>query len=554
MDETYQQNGQPRPDQNSSSTKGLQLELSTRLVSGDLEALVQNAATDMLDIIVELNTDTAEPLPEIHAPLIERLEEFAEKLKDSKTGEPNLVLHSAKSKQTDRFIFATVSILFLRYAILVHSKMSGDKTPDPPKTDPLEPDLKDKAGVDELLTQKEIAKLVQELVRRCHRIWHDQEALKLDSDVNESNVTISADAALSVYSGNLGKGIVWALIDSGIDPHHEHFELHQNLDLSSERLLHIDLLGSDLTGYTLEELRELPEFDEAGHGTHVAATIAGELQSTGAAKGVLSRAVRQSNSMQEVEIQTTIHGPVRGVAPLCKLMALRVLDQSGKGRLSNVLVALAYIRRQNEGRARMKIHGVNLSVGFDYDASWYAAGASPLCREVDRLVASGVTVVTAAGNRGCATVLTTDKAGVKAAALSTITDPGNAHLAITVGSTHRRQPATFGVSFFSSKGPTADGRMKPDLVAPGERIASARAQPRDSHKSKQPRYEVRSGTSMAAPHVSGAVACLMSVRPEFIGNPAKVKERLCQTATDLGRERTFQGHGCVDVMALLSRR
>src|SRR4030095_2408973 len=57
----------------------------------------------------------------------------------------------------------------------------------------------------------------------------------------------------------------------------------------------------------------------------------------------------------------------------------------------------------------------------------------------------------------------------------TINDPGNAALAITVGATHRDMPHTYGVSYFSSKGPTGDGRLKPDLVAPGERIPSAAA-------------------------------------------------------------------------------
>ena len=54
----------------------------------------------------------------------------------------------------------------------------------------------------------------------------------------------------------------------------------------------------------------------------------------------------------------------------------------------------------------------------------------------------------------------------------TINDPGNAELAITVGSTHRDMPHIYGVSYFSSKGPTGDGRIKPDLVAPGEKIIS----------------------------------------------------------------------------------
>jgi hypothetical protein len=100
-------------------------------------------------------------------------------------------------------------------------------------------------------------------------------------------------------------------------------------------------------------------------------------------------------------------------------------------------------------------------------------------------------------------------------------------------------PHNYGVSYFSSRGPTGDGRSKPDLVAPGERIDSC---------SLDGYVETMDGTSMAAPHVSGAAALLMSRHRELIGHPRRVKDILCQTATDLGRERRFQGAGMVDVL------
>jgi serine protease AprX len=118
-------------------------------------------------------------------------------------------------------------------------------------------------------------------------------------------------------------------------------------------------------------------------------------------------------------------------------------------------------------------------------------------------------------------------------------------------------PHTYGVSYFSSKGPTGDGRLKPDLVAPGERITSAAAgkalasafpgaEPPDPARTAV--YVEDSGTSMAAPHVSGVVANFLSIRREFIGRPDEVKRIFCESATSLGRERYFQGHGLVDLM------
>ena len=123
-----------------------------------------------------------------------------------------------------------------------------------------------------------------------------------------------------------------------------------------------------------------------------------------------------------------------------------------------------------------------------------------------------------------------------------ITDPGNAEAAITVGSTHKISPYGYGVSYFSSRGPTGDGRAKPDILAPGEKILSALP---------GNRYGEMDGTSMAAPHVSGAAAILLARYPELVGRPALVKQILCKTAVDLGRERAFQGAGLVDVLHAL---
>ncbi len=120
-------------------------------------------------------------------------------------------------------------------------------------------------------------------------------------------------------------------------------------------------------------------------------------------------------------------------------------------------------------------------------------------------------------------------------------------------------PHTYGVSYFSSKGPTGDGRLKPDVVAPGERITSCAAGKFREKMNALPGatapgtacYIDNSGTSMAAPHVSGALAAFLSIRREFIGQPERVKEICLAAATPLGRERYFEGNGLFDLMRMI---
>jgi subtilisin family serine protease len=193
-----------------------------------------------------------------------------------------------------------------------------------------------------------------------------------------------------------------------------------------------------------------------------------------------------------------------------------------------------------------------MSVGYPFDAEWFACGQSPLCVEVNRLVRSGVVVVVAAGNTGYSWQQVDNEGTMSQSGLDlSINDPGNADLAITVGATHRESPHIYGVSYFSSKGPTGDGRPKPDLVAPGEKIVSCATGKGCEGIDAGPDaavYVEQSGTSQAAPHVSGAVAAFLSIRREFIGRPEQVKEIFLSTATDLKRDRNFQGAGLVDMI------
>jgi serine protease AprX len=252
------------------------------------------------------------------------------------------------------------------------------------------------------------------------------------------------------------------------------------------------------------------------HGTHVAGILGGRAGEGGDERG--------------------------GMCPDIGLYDFRILAPGLEDTEFAIIAALQFIRYLNERGSLKAIHGVNLSLSIPHDVRNFACGRTPICNECERLVDSGVVVVAAAGNHGYKNFQTAEGPFAGYAAFS-ITDPGNAESVITVGATHRFWPHTYGVSFFSSRGPTGDGRVKPDLVAPGERIHAP--------------YEVvggrgtwgdLDGTSMAAPHVSGAAAMLMSRYTELIEQPRRIKRLLCDSATDLGRERTFQGHGMLDVL------
>ncbi len=373
--------------------------------------------------------------------------------------------------------------------------------------------------------------------RAIFHIWPDFE---VSACINKSIATVKADAAQNSFSAS-GTGIVWAVLDSGVERNHPHFAKYKNFDVTEE--WHKDFTP-DGAG---------PFDDENGHGTHVAGIIAGEWRvppdaPAGTAKPVAVSRYRK-NDTDDIEYQQTELDGVSGMAPRCKLVSLRVLDGSGKGAVSNLIAAIDHVQEINGQGRRLLIHGVNMSLGYNFEPEWFACGQSPLCVEVDRLVRTGVVVVVAAGNTGYGTLKSTIGATSAGIAL-TINDPGNSDLAITVGSTHRDKPHVYGVSYFSSKGPTGDGRLKPDLVAPGEKIISCAtgALKEEGAKNQDCDYVETSGTSMAAPHVSGVIAAFLSVRGEFIGKAAQVKEIFVSTATDLRRDRYFQGAGLVDLM------
>jgi serine protease AprX len=374
--------------------------------------------------------------------------------------------------------------------------------------------------------------------RAIYHIWPD---FRIRALINKSVSTVKADAAHASFSA-FGDGIVWAVLDSGIDHSHPHFKLHENLVLGPP------LAAMDFTGEG--RLKQDPN----GHGTHVAGIIAGQMSNSNGSRrkrSLTSAYVRNRDEEGEIKYSEVKLDAIAGMAPKCKLVNMRVLDEEGGGDVSSLIEAIAKIQEVNGHGRRLLIHGVNISVGNDFDPEWFACGQSPLCVEVNRLVSSGVVVVVAAGNSGYGSLETKYTEVISAGMSLTVNDPGNAEQAITVGSTHKDMPHVYGVSYFSSKGPTGDGRAKPDIVAPGEKIiscAAGKAREKVREEVADCYYVEDSGTSMAAPHVSGVIAAFLSVRREFIGQPEKVKQIFLSTATDLKRERYFQGYGLVDLM------
>ncbi len=377
-----------------------------------------------------------------------------------------------------------------------------------------------------------------------NRVWPNFE---VTATIHRSVITTKADAAVRAFDAT-GDGIVWAVLDTGIDAKHKHFATYATLDLP--RML---APRSFVRGTTdADALR-----DANGHGTHVAGIIAGGQIATPRGRRIAAatwyRTAEGGTGVQRVELDR-----ISGMAPETKILPIKVLRDDRTGDLASLLEAIEYIQELNRWGRELNVHGVNLSLGYPFDPSWFATGLSPVCREVDRLVANGVCVVVSAGNTGYGAARDTVGREMRLGFGMTINDPGNAARAITVGSTSLK-PYSTGVSYFSSKGPTGDGRLKPDLVAPGERVVSAGAgellakaragvELKPGEKATDITYVEDSGTSMSAPHVSGVAAAFLSVHREFLGKPDEVKRVLMDSASDLGRDPTFQGRGLVDAM------
>ena len=358
------------------------------------------------------------------------------------------------------------------------------------------------------------------------RLWRDAGKRAL---LNQSRSVIQADAAQSAYRA-LGQKIGWAVLDTGIAAGHPHFYEKGKRDVvvaqwdCTVRGKPRKLLRSDGVAFS--------KLDRNGHGTHVAGVIAGQC----------SASLPGANGQEKVEFT--------GIAPQAQLYGFKVLDDDGNGRDSWIIKAVQQVADLNDQAGELMIHGMNLSLGGYFDAESYGCGFTPLCNELRRLWRQGVVVVLAAGNEGLAWLVQNDGESYPANMDMTIGDPANLEDAIAVGSVHKANPHSYGVSYFSSRGPTADGRHKPDVVAPGEKIISAHY---DYKMSDPSTWMVEmSGTSMAAPHVSGLIAGFLSVRREFIGFPDRVKQIVLDNSTDIGRDPYMQGKGIPNMIKMLA--
>ena len=239
-------------------------------------------------------------------------------------------------------------------------------------------------------------------------------------------------------------------------------------------------------------------YDDNGHGTHVCGILCGSGKASG--------------------------GVCMGIAPLADVVCLKVLDRKGNGSTGDVLNACRWILANHRTYG---IRIVNISVGTVCASR--RSEDDELIRGVEQLWDEGLTVVAAAGNNG-------PRAG-------SITIPGISRKIITVGSLEEGECLTDcrRQILYSGRGPTKECVVKPEVIARGTDVMSC--------ANYGTGYVKKSGTSMAAPVVSGCIALLMECRPEL--KNSEIKMRLYERAADMGLPRERQGWGMIQVERLL---
>lgn len=316
-------------------------------------------------------------------------------------------------------------------------------------------------------------------------------------------------AADAYQQGLFGRQIGIAVLDSGIYPHRDFTDGHNRIRVFK-----------DFTGGS-----SMP-YDTNGHGTHIAGIMAG----SGAASG----------------------GRFMGMAPQAHLIVLKVLDDKGNGTADNVCRAIDWVVKNRE---RYRIRIMNISVGSNVRDR--IRESRMLVEAVEYAWDYGLIVVAAAGNNGPDAM--------------SVTAPGTSRKVITVGAVPEGVPAAGAQSrtdilpgvisngriqgewekrpedtcSFSGRGPTESCVCKPDLVAPGYRIISCGFGPGGP-------YAARSGTSMAAPVVSGGIALLLNKYPDMTNKDVKICLR--KSAIPLALPKSWQGWGMFSVKESIKGR
>jgi serine protease AprX len=308
-----------------------------------------------------------------------------------------------------------------------------------------------------------------------------------------------------------GSGVTVAVVDSGV---YQHGDFYQTL-----------LAQFDFTGSVQGQQTALT--DPFGHGTHIAGMMG--------ADGYYSAGYQY-----------------QGAATRARIVSLRVLDDQGRGSVSNLLAALDWIL--DVGIPTYGIRVANLSLGKGVEEE---QALDPLVQAVEAVWNAGVVVVVSAGNYG-------------QSGHYTVTSPGNSRKVITVGSlTDNGSGKNFmddTASTFSSRGPTLyDHILKPDLLAPGNKVVAPYAEyskigtlvqagkvkcGSNNGGNCNQRYLELSGTSMAAAVTSGAVARMLAKQPSL--SPATVKARLMKSARKMAGDPTVNGAGVLDVEAAMN--
>ncbi|WMC92451.1 S8 family peptidase [Kineothrix sp. MB12-C1] len=248
-------------------------------------------------------------------------------------------------------------------------------------------------------------------------------------------------------------------------------------------------------------------YDDSGHGTHVIGCIGGSGKASG--------------------------GMYKGIAPHCRLVVGKVLDENGDGNIDHMKQGIEWVL---DIKDRYKIRVLNISIGIGYIDN--KNRMEELVRAVDEAWDSGIVVVCAAGNMGPKPM--------------TISPLGASKKVITVGC---HEGGYFGkrsslCEEYSGRGPSPYAVKKPDVVAPGTDIISCNVACRQSFRGYRNAYTKKSGTSMATPIVSGAVALLLQKYP-YLTNE-QVKRKLSYSATDLQEPWTKQGWGMINVRRMLA--